>query len=177
VDTIVRTRITAVDRPWAYTGNAPRPPEGMEYLTVDVQIDVHGPTQVIVALPDFWLTTFDGRSWSPVPGRGAELQPGAVPNDVSVHDWLTFMIPRNQPAVQLSWRLRTSQTLASQGDIDQTLAMPLTVGATATAGIGKQAPPADAPVVGPSTAAPTSSGSSNSSGSGGSSTVSGTRLQ
>jgi uncharacterized membrane protein YgcG len=203
--TIVTLTVSALDRPWAYTGNAPRPPDGMEYLTVDPQISVAGPTQVVVALTDFWVSTFDGRSWSPVAGRAPSLQPGPIAAGTPVHGWLTFMIPTDQPALQLTWRLRTSQSLSTQGDTDQTLVIPLTVGATAQASVGTSAPPADRAVVPPSSApgapsgpagpsgpsAPTpvpssgsgGSGSSGSGGSGGSNTDGnrtprgGTRLQ
>jgi hypothetical protein len=164
VDTIVTLTISALDRPWAYTGSAPRPPDGMEYLTVDPSITVNGQTQVIVATTDFWVSTFDGRSWSPVNGRSPSLQPGAIGFGTPVHGWLTLMIPTGQPALQLSWRLRTSQSLASQGDIDQTLVIPLTVGATAQAGIGSLAPPADVPIVPPSSAPGNPSGPSGPSG-------------
>ena len=151
-DTIVVVNISAVDRPWAFPGSAPRPPSGMEYITVDPTISVNGPTQVIVATTDFWLSTFDGRSWSPVAGRTVALPPGAIAAGAPVHGWLTFMIPTDQPALQLTWRLRTSQSLSAQGDTDQTLVIPLTVGATAQASVGTTAPPADAPVVPPSSA-------------------------
>lgn len=189
-DTIVSMTISAIDRPWPYTGSAPRPPDGMEYLTVDPSITVVGQTQVIIATTDFWISTHDGRSWSPVTGRSPSLPQGAIGFGTPVHGWLTFLVPMQQPALQLSWRLRTSQSLASQGDIDQTLVIPLTVGATAQAGVGTSAPPADRPVVPPSTgdpggpagpsgpsAPPTTDGGGNSGGgsSGGSSTGGGGR--
>jgi len=183
-DTIVSMTISALDRPWAYAGSAPRPPDGMEYLTVDPSITVVGQTQVIIATTDFWVSTFDGRSWFPVTGRSPSLQPGAVAFGTPVHGWLTFMIPTQQPALQLSWRLRTSQSLASQADVDQTMVIPLTVGATTQASVGSSAPPADRPVVppssapgnpggpsgpsGPSAPTPTPTGGSSGGGSGGS---------
>ena len=148
-DTIVITTVTAIDRPWAYAGAAPRPPDGMEYDTVNLQIAVTGPTQVVVALTDFWISTFDGRSWSPVTGRGPSLQPGNIQSGTPVTGWLTFMIPTNQPALQLTWRIRTNQSLDTQGNTDQTLVIPLTAGATAQASVGASAPPADKPVVPP----------------------------
>lgn len=151
-DTIVVMTISALDRPWAYAGSAPRPPAGMEYLTVDPTITVDGPTQVPIALTDFWISTFDGRSWSPVSGRSPSLQPGTIASGVPVHGWLTFMIPTDQPALQLTWRLRTSQSLSDQGDSDQTLVIPLTVGAQSQASVGRTAPPAGRPVVLPSSA-------------------------
>jgi uncharacterized membrane protein YgcG len=149
-DTVVTLTISALDRPWAYSGAAPRPPDGMEYLTVDPTIQVNGQTQVYLVVSDFWVSTLDGRSWAPVNGRGPSLQPGAIAFGTPAHGWLTFMIPINQPALQLSWRLRTSQALASQGDVDQTLSVPLTVGANGQAGVGTSAPPADSQVAPPS---------------------------
>lgn len=151
-DTIVITTVTAVDRPWAYAGSAPRPPDGLEYDTVNLQISVTGPTQVVIALSDFWISTFDGRSWSPVTGRGPSLQPGNIQSGTPVTGWLSFMIPINQPALQLTWRIRTTQSLDSQGNTDQTLVIPLTAGATSQASVGSSAPPADKPVVPPSSA-------------------------
>jgi hypothetical protein len=151
-DTIVLLIINGLDRPWATGGSVPRPPDRMEYLTVEVQIDVAGSTQPVIALPDFWVSTFDGRSWSPVTGRMPALQPGPVRFGTPARGWLTFMIPMDQPALQLTWRIRTSTDLSSQGGTDQTIVIPLTVGATASAGIGTQAPPAGAPVAPPSSA-------------------------
>jgi hypothetical protein len=151
-DTIVLLTINGLDRPWATGGSVPRPPDRMEYLTVEVQIDVAGSTQPIIALPDFWISTFDGRSWAPVPGRIPALQPGPVRQGAPARGWLTFVIPMDQPALQLTWRLRTSTDLSSQGGADQTIVIPLTVGATASAGIGTPAPPAGIPVVPPSSA-------------------------
>jgi hypothetical protein len=176
-DTVVVTTVTAIDRPWTgYAGSAPRPPTGMEYDTVNLQISVTGPTQVIVATTDFWLSTFDGRSWSPVTGRGPALPTGSIASGTPVSGWLTFMIPTDQPALQLTWRLRTSQSLDSQGSSDQTLVIPLTVGASAQASVGTSAPPPDRTVVPPSSApagptgpsAPTTGGGSGT-GNGGSS--------
>jgi hypothetical protein len=151
-DTIVVVTVSSVDRPWAYAGSAPRPPQDMEYDTVNLQISATGPTQVVVALTDFWISTFDGRSWSPVTGRGPSLQPGNIQSGTPVTGWLTFMIPTSQPALQLTWRIRTTQSLDSQGNTDQTLVIPLTAGATSQASVGSSAPPADKPVVPPSSA-------------------------
>ncbi len=151
-DTIVLLTINGLERPWATGGSVPRPPDRMEYLTVEVQIDVAGQSQAIVALTDFWVSTLDGRSWSPVTGRTPALQPGPVRIGVPARGWLTFQVPMDQPALQLTWRLRTSQDLSSQGGSDQTIVIPLTAGATASASIGTAAPPAGVPVAPPSSA-------------------------
>jgi hypothetical protein len=164
-DTIVTLAISAIDRPWAYTGSAPRPPEGMEYLTVEPTIQVVGQTQVTMAPADFSISTFDGRSWAPVNGRAPSLQPGPIAFGSPVHGWLTFLIPTNQSALQLTWRLRTSQSLAAQSDADQTISVPLTVGANGQASVGRLAPPPDTTVVPPSIEPGSSGGPAGSSGS------------
>jgi hypothetical protein len=151
-DTIVIMTVTGLDRPWSYGGSAPRPPVGMEYLTAEVEIDVHGQTEVTLATTDFWLSTFDGRSWSPVLGRSPAVPTGSVVFGVPSRGWLTFLIPVDQPALQVTWRIRTTESLSSQGNVDQTIVIPLTVGATASASVGTSAPPAGAPVVPPSSA-------------------------
>jgi hypothetical protein len=165
-DTVVTLTISAIDRPWGYTGSAPRPPDGMEYLTVDPSILVVGQTQVTMAVSDFSISTSDGRSWSPVNGRAPSLQPGPIGFSTPVHGWLTFMIPANQSALQLSWRLRTSQVLAVQGESDQTLTVPLTVGANGQVSVGRLAPPADTTIVPPSISPSSSGGPTISPGSG-----------
>jgi len=62
------------------------------------------------------------------------------------------MIPRDQPALQLTWRIRTRQSLTGQGNVEQTMVIPLTIGASASASVGEAAPPAGVPVVPPSSA-------------------------
>ena len=158
-DTVVLFTVTGIDRPWASGNNVPRPPSGMEYLAVEVQIEVVGPTEAIVALTDFSVLTYDGRFWTPVAGRSPGLRTGNVSMAGMARGWLSFMIPTDQPALQLTWRLRTNQPTAPAGD--QTLVVPLTEGATATASVGATPPPAGVPVSPPNTApgAPTTPGS------------------
>lgn len=162
-DTIVNFTVSGVDRPWLAPGGS-RLPVGMEYLTVEIQIDVNGQTEVVLALTDFWVSTFDGRSWTPVSGRTPAIQPGTIALGTPARGWLTFMVPADQPALQLSWRLRTTQSLATQSNQDQTLVVPLTAGATASASVGTSAPPAGVPVVPPSSAPPGPTGPSGPSG-------------
>jgi hypothetical protein len=192
-DTIVMMTVTGFDRPWQAGGGVPAPAANMEYMTVETQIEAVGHTEVAIALTDFWVSTFDGRSWTPVSGRGPSLQPGAVVIGTPARGWLTFMLPRDQPALQITWRIRTRQPLSGQGNVEQTLVIPLTVGATASASVGETAPPAGVPVVPPSSAptgptgpaspsgptiAPGGNGGGSGGGSGGSSPPrGGTRLQ
>lgn len=155
-DTVVIFSITGVDRPWAAGSSAPRPPSGMEYLAVEVQIETVGPSEAVVALTDFSVMTYDSRVWTPVSGRSPGLRTGAV-NAVSLaRGWLTFMVPSNQPALQLTWRLRTNQPIPDGTD-DQILTVPLTQGSMATASIGSTPSPAGVPVYPPgvTTVAPT----------------------
>jgi hypothetical protein len=151
-DTIVQMNIVGLDRPWQAGGTLPAPPSNMEYLTVQTQIVVTGQTEVVIALTDFWVNTFDGRSWTPIPGRSPALLAGSVVVGAPSNGWLTFMVPKDQPALQLTWRIRTRQSLSGQGGVEQTLVIPLTIGATASASVGEAAPPAGVPVVPPSSA-------------------------
>jgi hypothetical protein len=151
-DTIVQMNIVGLDRPWQAGGSLPAPSANTEYLTVQCQIVVAGQTEVVIALTDFWINTFDGRSWSPIPGRSPALLAGSVVVGAPSSGWLTFLVPRDQPALQLTWRIRTAQSLSGQGDVEQTLVIPLTIGATASASVGTAAPPAGVPVVPPSSA-------------------------
>jgi hypothetical protein len=187
-DTIVNFAVTAVDRPWQPTGGTGRVPPGLEYLTVEVQIDVNGQTEVALTQTDFWVSTFDGRSWSPITGRTPILPAGTISSGAPRRGWLTFLLPSDQPALQLSWRLRTNQALADQSNQDQTLVVPLVAGATASASVGSSPPPAGIPIVPPSSAPAGGSGPSGPSGpsapsgtgsgtGGGSAPRSGTRLQ
>lgn len=190
-DTIVILAVSGLERPWEAGSGLPRPNQGMEYLTVETQIEVNGATEVEIALSDFWVSTFDGRSWSPLPGRSPTMLSGVVPSGATARGWLTFMIPQDQPALQLTWRLRTVQPLGAQGNLDQTLVVPLTIGASASAQVGAPAPPASVPVVPPGSApagptgpaspsgpsAPTTAPSGPSSPGGGGSGRGGTRLQ
>ena len=125
--------IVGLDRPWQAGGALPTPPSNMEYLTVQTQIVVTGQTEVVIALTDFWITTFDGRSWTPIPGRSPALLAGSVVVGAPSCGWLTFLVPKDQPAIQLTWRIRTRQSLTGQGNVEQTLVIPLTIGATASA--------------------------------------------
>jgi hypothetical protein len=163
-DTIVVMTITGLDRPWAAAGSLPRPSNDLEYLTVETHIEVHGQTEVVIALTDFWVSTFDGRSWTPLPGRAPALVAGSAVVGAPSRGWMTFMIPKDQPALQLTWRIRTRQPLTTQGRAEQTLVIPLTVGATASAQVGESAPPAGAPVVPPSSAPTGPTGPSSPSG-------------
>jgi len=163
-DTIVMMTITGLDRPWAAGGSLPRPPNDLEYLTVETHIEVHGQTEVVIALTDFWVSTFDGRSWTPLPGRRPVLLAGSVVVGAPSRGWMTFMIAKDQPALQLTWRIRTRQPLNAQGSAEQTLVIPLTVGATASAQVGESAPPAVVPVVPPSSAPTGPTGPSSPSG-------------
>lgn len=151
-DTIVQMQIVGFERPWLAGGSLPAPSQGMEYLTVQSQIVVTGQTEVVLALTDFWINTFDGRSWTPIPGRSPALLAGSVVMGAPSTGWLTFMVPRDQPALQLTWRIRTRQSLSGQGNVEQTLVIPLTIGASASASVGEAAPPAGVPVVPPSSA-------------------------
>ena len=149
-DTIVMMNITGLDRPWPAGGSLPAPANNMEYMTVQCQIVVTGQTEVVIALTDFWINTFDGRSWTPIPGRSPALLAGSVVVGAPSNGWLTFLVPKDQPALQLTWRVRTSQSLTGQGGVEQTLVIPLTIGATASASDGTTAPPHSVPVVPPS---------------------------
>ena len=64
----------------------------------------------------------------------------------AVHGWLTFAVPSDQQAIGLIWRLRSAVPLSDQGGGDQAMSIPLTVGSTATAGLGTAAPPAGIPI-------------------------------
>jgi hypothetical protein len=163
-DTIVQMIITGIERPWPAGGSLPAPPSNMEYFTVQSQIVVTGQTEVVIAQTDFWINTFDGRSWTPIPGRSPALLSGSVVIGAPSTGWLTFMIPRDQPALQLTWRIRTRQSLTGQGGAEQTLVIPLTLGATASAQVGEAAPPPSAPVVPPSSAPSGPSGPASPSG-------------
>ena len=151
-DTIVQMSINGFDRPWQAGGSLPPPANNMEYLTVQTNIVVTGQTEVVIALTDFWINTFDGRSWTPIPGRSPALLAGSVVVGAPSIGWLTFLVPKDQPALQLTWRIRTRQSLSGQGNVEQTLVIPLTVGATASASVGEAAPPPSVPVVPPSSA-------------------------
>lgn len=146
-DTIVRVTIGGVERPWVPGPVALAPPAGTDYLTVAPLIEVSGPTAVEIALPDFTVTTFDGREYAPLAIRVPSLRVGTVAMGSPTTGWLTFRLPTSQQPLQLNWRLRTTQLLADQGGVDQTLVVPLTAGATASASIGTSAPPAGVPVV------------------------------
>jgi hypothetical protein len=163
-DTIVLVTITGFERPWASGPSLPPPSSGMDYLAVEAQIEVVGPTEVVVALTDFWVSTFDGRSWSPLPGRVPALVAGSVANGTPSRGWLTFMLPQDQPALQLTWRIRTRQPLNAQNTPEQTLVIPLAVGAQASASVGQTAPPAGVPVVPPGSAPTGPTGPSSPSG-------------
>ncbi len=182
-DTVVNLSVNEVARPWQGSGGSVRVPTGMEYLTVETQIDVSGQTELTLALSDFWVTTFDGRSWAPILGRTPGLPTGIVPFSSSRRGWLTFMVPANQPAIQLNWRVRTNELVTTQTSLDQTLVVPLTVGASASLSVGGSAPagaPGLAPAGGSGPSAPSTapSGSGSGSGSGGGAAPrSGTRLQ
>ncbi|MCC7371447.1 MAG: hypothetical protein IT306_23715 [Chloroflexi bacterium] len=153
-DTVVLLTVTAIDRPWNSGGSVPTPPSGMEYLTVEVQIEVAGATDVTTALTDFSVNTYDGRFWTAVSGRSPGLRTGMVSMASPARGWLSFMVPREQPALQLNWRLRIAQPTATGND--QTLVVPLVAGATASASVGTTPPPAGAPVTPPSTSPPPS---------------------
>jgi hypothetical protein len=163
-DTIVQMNIVGLDRPWNSGGTLPTPPNTMEYFTVQPQIVVTGQTEVVIALTDFWITTFDGRSWTPIPGRSPALLAGSVVVGAPSSGWLTFLIPKDQPTMQLTWRIRTRQSLSGQGNVEQTLVIPLTLGATASAQVGETPPPAGVPVVPPSSAPSGPSGPASPSG-------------
>ena len=142
----------------------PAPPSNMEYFTVQTQIVVTGQTEVVIALTDFWITTFDGRSWTPIPGRSPALLAGSVVIGAPSSGWLTFMVPKDQPTIQLTWRIRTRQSLSGQDNVEQTMVIPLTIGATASAQVGETPPPAGVPVVPPSSAPTGPSGPASPSG-------------
>jgi hypothetical protein len=163
-DTIVQMNIVGLDRPWVAGGSLPVPPSTMEYMTVQCQIVVAGQTEVVIALTDFWINTFDGRSWTPIPGRSPALLAGSVVFGAPSTGWLTFMVPKDQPTLQLTWRIRTRQSLSGQGNVEQTLVIPLTIGATASASVGGAAPPPSIPVVPPSSAPAGPSGPASPSG-------------
>ena len=163
-DTIVQLNIVGLDRPWQAGGVLPAPANNMEYLTVQPQIVVTGQTEVVIALTDFWISTFDGRSWTPIPGRSPALLAGSVVIGAPASGWLTFQVPRDQPALQLTWRIRTRQSLTGQDNVEQTLVIPLTIGATASAQVGETPPPAGVPVVPPSSAPTGPSGPASPSG-------------
>ena len=154
-DTIVLLSVTAIDRPWS-GGNAPRPPAGMEYITAELLIETQGSTEAITALTDFSINTYDGRFWTPVPARSPGLRIGNVTMSAPARGWLSFMVPVDQPALQLNWRLRINQPTATGSD--QTIVVPLVAGASAQASVGATPPPAGQPVSPPSTSpgAPTS---------------------
>lgn len=178
-DTMVILTVTGVDRPWRSTlSRSPAP--NMDFLTVNLQIDVAGPTSVVVALTDFFLATQDGRQFTATLNRSPELTTGQIATGIPARGWLTFEVPTSQPAIQLIWRLRSTQALADQGGGDQAMVVPLTAGASTTASIGTNAPPNSFPIVPPSAAPPGGGGNSGggSSGGGGSgSSRNGTRLQ
>lgn len=146
-DTVVLLTVTGLDRPWATAGAFPTAPAGTSYLTVNVQIEVRGPTPVEVALTDFWVTTIDGRAWAPVLRRQPPLRLGQANASAPASGWLTFLLPAEQQALELTWRLRTTQPLDAQGGADQIMVVPLTVGAVASASVGTTASPAGVPVV------------------------------
>ncbi|MFN8636246.1 MAG: hypothetical protein U0893_20550 [Chloroflexota bacterium] len=164
-DTVVTLNVTGLDRPWLPGATAVAPPTGLEYLSVEVQIDVNGPTEVTIALTDFAVNTFDGRNWTPVGGRTPVIQTGPVSVNRAARGWITFLLPTDQPALQLTWRLRTTQALSSQGNADQTMVVPLSMGAVAQASVGSSAPPNNSPVVPPTTGG-SGTGSSGTGGSG-----------
>jgi hypothetical protein len=151
-DTVVNLTVTGFERPWQAGGSLPRPSNGLEYLTVEVNIDVYGQTEVVIAQTDFWVSTFDGRSWTPLTGRSPALLAGSIVNGTPSRGWLTFAVTQDLPALQLTWRIRTRQPLNAQGNTDQTIVIPLTVGAMASANVGESAPPPSVPVVPPSSA-------------------------
>ena len=145
--TIVMITVTGLDRPWLPGGATPPACRPVSHR--------RGPDRCSTVRPscrgadDFWLSTFDGRSWSPVAGRGPTLptgprgRRGAVTRVADVPDSTTA-----GPATDL--RHRTTQSLASQGNADQTMVIPLTVGATASALGGHDRSAAGAPGVPPS---------------------------
>jgi hypothetical protein len=147
-DTIVLLTITDVERGWL-AGNATRPPAGMEYITIGVEVEVNGPTEAIIALTDFAINTYDGRFWTAVSARGPGLRTGNVQTGNPARGWLSFMIPTDQPALQLNWRLRINQPTATGND--QTMVVPIVAGGTAQASVGATPPPAGAPVSPPNT--------------------------
>ena len=110
-------------------------------MTVDVRIETQGPTPANILLEDFTASSLDGREWPPVVARQPALRATQVVDGVPSRGWLTFAVPTTQPATQVNWRLRSSLSLAALGGGDQTLVLPLTVGASTTATIGNPAPP------------------------------------
>jgi hypothetical protein len=162
-DTLVLLTVTSVDRPWNWF-SVVAPPIGMEYVTVEANIEVNGPTLVTVSSTDFWINTTDARSWSPVGGRAPALPTADIGMGAQTRGWLTFLIPTDQAALQLTWRLRTTQSLPNQGNSDQTMVVPLTPGAVAQASVGTSAPPNSSQVVPPSSAPSGSGGPAGSSG-------------
>jgi len=165
-DTVVLFTLLGIERPWP-GGSGPPPPNGVNYLTVDVTVETQGPTPANIVLEDFTASSLDGREWPGVVARQPSLRAGFVTPGAPVRGWLTFAIPTTQPATQVTWRLRSSQSLAAQGGGDEILILPLTVGATSTATIGNPAPPAGVPVQ-PPNLIPPGSAPVNPGGSGGS---------
>jgi hypothetical protein len=139
-DTIVALTLLNLDRPWVGT-TGPRPPNGFNYLTVDIIIDVVGPTAANVLLEDFFAVALDGREWPPVIAREPSMRAGQAVQGAPMRGWLTFALPTDQQAIQLIWRLRSTVPIAAQGG-DEVMSVPLTIGAMATVGLGTPAPPA-----------------------------------
>ena len=165
-DTVVLFTLLGIERPWR-GGSGPPPPNGFDYLTVDVTIETQGPTPANIVLEDFTASTLDGREWPGVVARQPAMRAGQVVQGSPIRGWLTFAIPTNQPATQVTWRLRSTLSPDAPGGGDQILILPLTVGATSTATIGNPAPPAGVPVQ-PPNVVPPGSAPVNPGGSGGS---------
>lgn len=138
-DTTVLLTILGIERPWAGT-SGPRPPRGFNYVTLDIAIEVAGPTAANVVLEDFFVVALDGRDYPAVIAREPAIRAAQAVTGSPVRGWLTFALPTDQQAQQLVWRLRSTVPLATQGG-DSAMVVPLTVGATAAAGLGTPAPP------------------------------------
>jgi len=111
-----------------------------------VLIEASGPTAANVVMEDFFAVTLDGREWPPVLAREPAVLATRAVMGSPVRGWLTFAVPTDQQAISMIWRLRSTVPLSDLGGGDQALSIPLTVGSTATAGLGTAAPPAGIPI-------------------------------